>query len=133
MNDLQLFLLKSDASNITKTFDLGGRLEGHPITIRVLSGDQYNSYQQMCIENPNSPKKRRFNTKKFNELVVVNCLVDPNLKDAEMIKEAGVVDSTSLLYRCFLSGEINTIAEQILYLSGFDNDINEDIDEVKNS
>lgn len=133
MNSLQQFLLSTDASKIQKTFDLGGRLKGHPVTLKVLPGDKYNTFQQMSIENPNSSKKRRFNTKKFNELVVVECLVDPNLKDAEMIKAANVPDSVSLLYRCFLAGEISTLSEKALELSGFSSDMEDDEDHVKNS
>lgn len=133
MNTLQQFLLQSDVSDLKKTINLGGRMDGHPITIKALDGDKYNSFQQICIENPNSAKKRRFNTKKFHELICVECLIDPSLKDPEFIKAANVPDSTRLLYRCFLAGEIATIAEEVLKLSGFDRDVEEEMDEVKNS
>ena len=77
MNTLQQFLLETNVADLKKTVNLGGRMEGHPITIKALDGDKYNSFQQMCIENPNSAKKRRFNTKKFHELICVECLIDP--------------------------------------------------------
>lgn len=137
MNALQQFLLDSDLKDLKKSINLGGRLNDFPITIRALEGDKYNSFQQMCIENPNSAKKRRFNTKKFNELICIECLVEPNLKDADFLKVAreqkGIMDSTNLLYHCFLAGEITVIAEQALKLSGFDRDVEEEIEEVKNS
>ena len=137
MNALQQFLLNSNVKDLKKVINLGGRLEDFPITIRALDGDKYNSFQQMCIENPNSPKKRRFNSKKFNELICVECLVDPSMKDAEFLQAAreqkGIVDATGLLYHCFLAGEISVIAEQALKLSGFDRDVEEEIEEVKNS
>lgn len=137
MNALQQFLLESDVSNLTKVIDIGGRLAGKPLTIKALDGDKYNSFQQMCIENPNSAKKRRFNVKKFHELICVECLVNPNLRDAEFLQAArekkGVADSTRLLYTCFLAGEISYIAEQVLKLSGFDRDMEEEIEEAKNS
>lgn len=136
MNALQQFLLESNIKNLKKTINLGGRLEDHPITIKALDGDKYNSFQQMCIENSNSPKKRRFNSKKFNELVCIECLTDPNMKDPEFLNAArqkGIADSTQLLYHCFLAGEIAVIAEQALKLSGFDRDVEEEMDEVKNS
>lgn len=137
MNALQQFLLESNLKDLKKVINLGGRLANHPITIRALDGDKYNSFQQLCIENANSPKKRRFNTKKFNELICIECLVDPNMKDAEFLQAArtqkGVVDSAQLLYTCFLAGEIAMIAEQALKLSGFDNDAEEAMEEVKNS
>ena len=133
MNALQQFLLQSDLSDLKKTINLGGRMKEHPITIKALDGDKYNSFQQLCIENPNSAKKRNFNTKKFHELICVECLVEPSLKDPEFIKAAGVPDSTRLLYKCFLAGEIANIAENALKLSGFDNDVEEEMEEVKNS
>ena len=137
MNALQQFLLESNLKNLKKVINLGGRLADYPITIRALEGDKYNSFQQLCIENPNSPKKRRFNAKKFNELICIECLVDPNMKDAEFLQAAreqkGVMDSAQLLYTCFLAGEIALIAEQALKLSGFERDVEEEIEEVKNS
>lgn len=137
MNALQQFLLSSDVRDVKKTINVGGRLADYPITIRALDGDKYSSFQQMCIENPNSAKKRRFNAKKFNELVCIECLADPNLKDAEFLQaareRAGVADSTGLLYHCFLAGEIAYIAEQALKLSGFNHDMEEEMEEVKNS
>ena len=136
MNALQQFLLNSDVKDLKKTINLGGRMADHPITIRALDGDKYNTFQQLCIENPNSAKKRRFNSKKFNELVCIECLAEPNMKDTEFLQAArskGIMDSTGLLYHCFLAGEIATIAEQALKLSGFDRDVEEEMDEVKNS
>lgn len=136
MNALQQFLLESNVKDMKKVINLGGRLADYPITVRALDGDKYSTFQQMCIENPNSAKKRRFNTKKFNELICIECLVEPSMKDAEFLaaaRQRGVVDSASLLYHCFLAGEIATIAEQALKLSGFDRDVEEEIDEVKNS
>lgn len=133
MNALQNFLLQSDVSDLKKVINLGGRLKEHPITIKALNGHQYNTFQQVCIENPNSAKKRSFNTKKFHELICVECLIDPNLKEVEFMEAAGVHDSTALLYRCFLAGEIASIADNVLRLSGFSEDVEEAMDEVKNS
>ena len=133
MNALQQFLLESNVNDLKKTINIGGRMKDHPLTIRVITGQQYTDYQQQCIENPNSAKKRRFNTERFDELICINSLVDPNLKDPEMLKAAGATRPEELLYRCFLAGEINTIAEQALIMSGFDSDVEEEMNEVKNS
>ena len=137
MNALQQFLLNSDVKDLKKVINLGGRLADYPVTIRALDGDKYNTFQQMCIENPNSAKKRRFNAKKFNELICIECLVNPCMKDVDFLNAArqqkGITDSTGLLYHCFLAGEIAGIAEQALKLSGFDRDVEEEMEEVKNS
>lgn len=132
MNALQQFLTKNAVDNLTKEVSLGGRLKDFKFKVKALTGNQYNDFQALCIENPNSPKKRRFNTKKFNELIVVNCVVEPSFKDAEWIKELGVPDATSAMYKTLLAGEISQLAEEALRLSGFDRDVEEEMEEVKN-
>jgi len=132
MNALQQFLTKNSVDNFIEEVTLGGRLKDFKFKIKALTGNQYNDFQALCIENPNSPKKRRFNIKKFNELIVANCVVEPNFKDPEWLKELGVADATSAIYKTLLAGEITDLAERILRLSGFDRDIEEEMEEVKN-
>ena len=132
MNALQQFLTTNSIDNLVEEVNLGGRLKEFTFTIKAMTGSQYNDYQTLCIENPNSPKKRRFNTKKFNELIVVNCVINPNFKDPEWMKELGVVDATAAMYKTLLAGEITQLAEAALRLSGFDHDIDEDMQEAKN-
>lgn len=132
MNALQQFLTKNSIDNLVEEINLGGRLKDFTFKVRAMTGDQYNDFQTLCIENPNSPKKRRFNTKKFNELVVINCVVNPNFKDPEWMKQLGVVDATAAMYKTLLAGEITQLAEAALRLSGFDRDVEEEMEEVKN-
>ena len=132
MNALQQFLTKNSVDNLTEEVVLGGRLKDFKFKIKAMTGNQYNDYQALCIENPNSPKKRRFNAKKFNELIVVNCVIEPNFKDADWIKELGVIDATAAMYKTLLAGEITLLAEAALRLSGFDRDLDEEMEEVKN-
>lgn len=132
MNALQQFLTKNSVDNLIEEVSLGGRLKDFTFKIKALTGNQYNDFQAVCIENPNSAKKRRFNTKKFNELIVINCVIEPNFKDPEWLKALGVVDATSAVYKTLLAGEITDLAERALRLSGFDRDMEEEIEEVKN-
>ena len=134
MNKLQEFLSKQDISSMTQTLNIGGRLKDFELTVKPLQGSQYNDYQKLCIENAGSVKKRSFNTKKFNELIVINCTAEPNFKDADFQKANGIQDgdAAKLMYKVLLAGEISFLAESILKLSGFDRDIEEEMDEVKN-
>ena len=132
MNALQQFLIENPVDNITEEIIVSERLKQFPFKVRAITGAEYNDYQTRSIENPNSPKKRKFNTKKFNELIVLNHTVEPNFKDAEFLKKSGGVDSAGLLYRTLLDGEISKLAESILQLSGFDTDLEDEIEEVKN-
>jgi hypothetical protein len=132
MNALQQFLSTNVVDNLTQEINLGGRLKDFTFRVKAITGDQYNSYQSICIENPNSAKKRRFNTKKFNELIVTNHVVDPSFKDAEWLQQMQAPDAATLMYRTLLAGEINELSEKIMKLSGFDSDLEEEIDEAKN-
>lgn len=132
MNALQEFLLKRDVTNLTDTVNLGGDLKDFPFTIQAMTQDQYSDYQNRCIENPGS-KKRKFNIKKFNDLIVVNHCTEPNFKDAELLKASGLMDSILLMYKTLLPGEIATLADEIMQLSGFNTGMEEEIEEVKNS
>lgn len=132
MNSLQQFLLENPVDNLTEEVVVSPRLQEFKFKIRALSGDEFNDLQARCVDNPNSPKKRRFNTKKFNELVVISGSIEPNFKDVEFLKEAGCVDPIKLLYKVMLPGEINALSEKILNLSGFGNEFEDEVEEVKN-
>lgn len=133
MNKLQEFLTQHPVDNITQEIKLSERLSDFKITIRAMTGQEYNNYQSICIENANNPKKRSFNTKKFNELVVTNHTADPNFKDAEWLKQTGAPSAGALLSRTLLAGEIQTLSDSIMTLSGFGLDMNEEVEEAKNS
>jgi hypothetical protein len=133
MNRLQMFLTDNPVDNLIEEFRLPGRLKDFPIKVKAITAEQYTEFQNLCIENPNSVKKRKFNTKRFNELILINCLVDPNLKDVEWLKSAKCMKPEQLMYKAFLPGEINTMSDKILKLSGFDTNIEEEVEEIKNS
>ena len=133
MNDLQLFLISNPVDNIVMEVKLGGRLSAFTFKVKALDGKQYNEYQTLAVENPNSNKKRSFNAKKFNELIIVNCVIEPNFKDADFIKKLGVPDAISAVYKTLASGEIAELSEQILSISGFGNEIEDAVEEAKNS
>lgn len=133
MNKLMEFLADNPITDVTKEIKISGRLKDYTMKVKALTGRQYNDFQTLSIENASSNKKRRFNTRKFQELVVTTCLVDPNLKDAEFLKKLQVTIPEEAIYKCFLAGEIAQIAEAILKVSGFDEDIEVLEEEVKNS
>lgn len=133
MNALQKFLLENPVDDVTTDIVVSERLREFPFKIKAITSGEYNQYQSICIENPNSPKKRKFNTKKFNELIILNHTVEPNFKDADWLKAAECVDSSRLINKTLLAGEVTELAQQILKLSGFDNeDLEEEVEEAKN-
>lgn len=133
MNKLMEFLAENPVENIVKEINLNGRLSNFTFKVKALSGKQYNEFQTLSIDNMASNKKRKYNAKKFQELVIINCLVDPNLKDVEFLKSLGVTTPEEAMYKVFLAGELNQIVETILSISGFGNTVEDLEDEVKNS
>jgi hypothetical protein len=71
------------------------------------------------------------NIKRLNELIVLNHLVDPNLKDKRLLDKAGLKTAESFLYKFFKPGEISELVNQITTLSGYDADEESAIEEVK--
>lgn len=102
--------------------------------IRPMTSDEFGKYQKACTTLNLAGKKRstQFDSAKFNLMVVVNHTIDPNFKEADLIKQLGVQTPEQAVNKTLLAGEIVELANQITTMSGFDNDINDDIEEAKN-
>lgn len=71
--------------------------------------------------------------KMADEHLVLNCCVQPNLKDGELLKEFGAVEPIDIIHKVFLIGEVKMIAVKILESAGYREDQIKVIDSVKNS
>ena len=134
MSELTDFLMEHPVDDIRETVrDLSPRLKGFSFQIKAMSGQEYSDYQRMStIIGKRAKGGTDFNGKKFNELVVINHVMTPSFKDAELLKKAGVTTSEQFLYKSLLAGEINTLAMKIMELSGFHQDMEELVEEGKN-
>ena len=59
-------------------------------------------------------------------------VVFPDLNNAELQKAYGVLGASKVLQKMLFVGEYAVLAQEVQGLSGLDEDINEDIEEVKN-
>lgn len=132
MSILLDFLAENPVDGITSQVVVSQRLAKFPFTIKAMSGPEFSNYQKRATKYSKS-KKVEFDSKLFNEQVVINHTIEPNFRDAEAIKKAGCLTPEQFLYRSLLAGEIAELAEQISALSGFDTDIETVVDEAKNS
>ena len=64
--------------------------------------------------------------------LAVASVVFPDLKDAELQKSYGVLGAESLLRKMLLAGEYGTLIEKVQDMNGFDKDIEDIKEEVKN-
>lgn len=102
--------------------------------IRPMTGDEFGKYQKQCTTiNVNGRKKETsFDSGKFNLLCAVNHCIDPDFKDADFLKQLGVQTPEQAVSKTLLAGEIVELGNQVTKVSGFDVDINEEIEAAKN-
>lgn len=131
---LSQFLADNPVAGVVDEIYVSPRFKkaGFKFKISAMTGEQFQAYSQQATA-VGRHKKVRFDSKLFNELVVINHTVEPNFKDAAAIKAANCSTPEQYMYRSLLAGEISELSNQISALSGFDEDPEELVDEVKNS
>jgi hypothetical protein len=73
-------------------------------------------------------KQRELDNRKLSKLLVAEGLVSPDLSQGsndfkQLAEKYGVMDAESLVGKMFLPGEVDQIAEKVLILSGYDDDL----------
>lgn len=136
MTALTDFLLANPVDTLTEEVVVSKRIkdaEGNLLKFKVkpMLNEEYLEYQNQCTV-PKKGGKIDFNSKKFNQLVILNHTVEPNFRDAELINQASVRTPEQLLNKMLLAGEIQVLSEQIRLISGFEDSLDELVDEVKN-
>lgn len=110
--------------------------EGNTLKFKVkpVTSDKFSEYQTKCSNLQIEGKKKvmKLDGGKFNNMIIVNHCVDPNFRDAELLKSINVQTPEQAVAKLLLAGEVLELAQQISSISGFDQDINEDIEEAKN-
>lgn len=130
--NLTQFLTENPVDNLTEEIIISERLKNFKFKIKAMTGKEFSEYQKVSTSFGRH-NKANFDSAKFSELVIINNTLEPNFKDADAIKKAGCATPTDFLYRSLLAGEITELTTQINTLSGFDNDINDVVEEAKNS
>ena len=64
---------------------------------------------------------RRIHGRKSDLYIVLEGVVEPNLKDGDLRQKYKVTGDEQLIGKVFLAGEIDNISNQILILSGYGN------------
>lgn len=132
MSTLLEFLIENPVDDLTSEVIVSNRLAKFPFKIKAMTGPEFSDYQKLATRI-GKHKKVEFDSKLFNEQVVLNHTVEPNFRDAENIKKAGCTTPEQFLYKSLLAGEIAELSQQISELSGFNRDIEATIEEAKNS
>ncbi|MBU9707136.1 phage portal protein [Paenibacillus sp. AK121] len=141
MSDLTLFYAQNVDSEITEDVAISPRFkdkEGKPVkwVIRSIPETENSVLRKEStkkVKGKNGIYSNEFDSEAYLSKMVVAAVVYPNLKDAELQKSYGVLGAESLIKKMLLSGEYSTLLDKVQSLSGYDRDMNELVDEVKNS
>ncbi|HAT4309272.1 phage tail assembly chaperone [Clostridium perfringens] len=135
MSKLTDFLLNNTVENLTEEVIVSDRfkVDGEILKfkIKAVNPDEFSDLQKQCTK-VGKKGKVNFDSKMFNEQLIINYTVDPNFKDAEVVKKAGCMTPEQLVNKVLLAGEVATLVEEISALSGFDKDLEELREEAKN-
>lgn len=122
------FFLENPTETIEKEIKVSSRLP-FMVKIRPMTNEEYSVIQKKCTKMGKSGTV--FDSGLFNAMATAKCVVDPDFSNADAIKEAKCSTPTDFVQKVLLVGEISTIAEEVVKLSGFTG-ITEDISEAKN-
>lgn len=135
MSKLTDFLLNNTVENLTEEIIVSDRfkVDGEILKfkIKAVNPNEFSDLQKQCTK-VGKKGKVNFDSKMFNEQLIINYTVDPNFKDAEVVKKAGCMTPEQLVNKVLLAGEVATLVEEISALSGFDKDLEELREEAKN-
>ena len=98
---------------------------------RALTAEEHSEIMKRA-KKVNKKGEFEFDNNIFNSLVISATLISPDFSNAEFLKKAKCNTAKEFISKKLLPGEIQELANKIVAFSGFDIDINEDIDEAKN-
>ena len=129
MNKLEDFLSLPDVDTIEEEVFVSERLG--KFKVKAMSADEHAEYQARCKGKINK-KGMDFDSSKSQLLICAGQTLEPNFNNAEFLKKAGCTTAVELLKKKLKAGEIAELSQEICRISGFETDINEDIQEAKN-
>lgn len=127
--NLEEFLNLQDVDNIQEEVFVSKRLG--KFKVKAMTADEHGEYIKRSRGKINKDGTN-FDSTKFNLLVITGQTIVPNFADAELLNKTNCSTAAELVKKKLLAGEIAELANQICKISGFDTDINEDIEEAKN-
>lgn len=131
MSTLLDFLTDNPVDDLTEKVIISERLKDFPFTIKAMSCADFEKYGRACRK---IGKKGvvQVNEEKLHYLIAINHTVDPDFSNAKAIAKANCLTPEDFLRKSLLAGELQELVLAINKLSGFNQNIEEMIEEVKN-
>lgn len=134
MNSLKAFLNPIQAEN--KEVIVSNRFveDGKPVpfVIRPITQEENKLLIKKFTKKNDKKGTESFDRPEYVSAMTAAAVVFPDLTNAELQKAYGVYGESALLQKMLYIGEYAELSMAVQELSGLDEDINEDIEEVKN-
>lgn len=140
MNSLQAFFAQNVNADIVEEFVVSPRFkdsEGKPIpwklrTLTEAENEEIRKASTQMVKGKGGARIPETKPEVYLSKIAVASVVFPDLKDAELQRSYGVIGAEDLLKKMLLAGEYAALIQKVQEINGFDRDINELVDEVKN-
>lgn len=140
MSNLQDFFAQNVATDITEEFIVSERFKDKdekaiPWRLKTISeaeNEEIRKSATRMTKGKNGTRVPESDMAEYIGKLAVASVVFPDLKNAELQKSYGVIGADAVLKKMLLSGEYALLVQKVQEINGFDKDINEKIEEVKN-
>ncbi|WP_240421659.1 phage tail assembly chaperone [Paenibacillus periandrae] len=140
MSDLSAFYAQNATATVTMEFVVSERFkgkDGSPLAwqLRGMTESQNEEIRAAATKRVQVKKGVTIpetNPNEYMAKLVVASVAFPNLKDAALQDSYGVKGAEDLLRKMLLPGEYSSLVEKVQQINGFDKEMNELVDEVKN-
>ncbi|AZU61075.1 phage tail assembly chaperone [Neobacillus mesonae] len=108
------------------------RLNTH-FRIKAIDGETLNKLREQSTHyvGKGANRKSQFNDNEFNGALIATACISPDFSNAKLLEKYGAADAGECVQKALLAGEIMSLQEEVLRLSGFD-DGEEQYEEIKN-
>ncbi len=140
MSDLSLFFANSTAAYTEESVIVSSRFkdsEGNLVPWRIKTiteeeNEEIRKYATRYTKGKHGTKVPEHNQEAYVGKLISESVVYPDLKNAELQKSYGVIGAEKLVKKMLFAGEYAKLVEKIQAINGFDVDVNEIVDDIKN-
>lgn len=107
--------------------------DGKPVPFKIKPITQEEN-KKLINKHTKTDKKgnQNFNRAEYVSELTASAVVFPDLYNAELQKTYGAVGISAVLQKMLYAGEYANLSEEVMKISGLDEDINDEIEEAKN-
>lgn len=101
---------------------------GVPITLKALTEKEISKLKKDCTKEKKlrgGRREKELDDDEFNIALIEKSAISPNFNNEKLLKSMNVSSGREVIRRKFLAGELSALSENILEISGFDNELEE--------